>query len=91
MWATQLSPLLSGRVLQVYLRLSQEEAKNYERFKLALLKRYDFTELRHHRRFRDAKPERQESPGQFAVQLKNYLNKWVKLAKVKNRLMEWSN
>ena len=55
---------------------------DYERLKLALLKRYDFTEFGYRRRFRDAKPEGQESPGQFTVRLKNYLTKWVKLAKV---------
>ena len=81
-WATQLSPLLSGRALEVYSRLSQDEAMDYERLKLALLKRYDFTEFGYHRRFRDANPEGQESPGQFILLLKNYLTKCVKLAKV---------
>ena len=80
-WATQLSPLLSGRALEVYSRLSQDESIDYERLKLALLKRYDFTEFGYRRKFLDAKPEGQESPGQFVVRLKNYLTKWVKLAK----------
>ena len=66
-WATQLSPLLSGRALEVYLRLSQEDAMSYHRLKLALLKRYDFTEFGHRKRFREAKPESQKSPGQFMV------------------------
>ena len=81
-WATQLSPLLSGRALEIYSRLSQEEAMDYERLKLTSLKKYNFTEFGYRRRFRDAKPEGQESPGQFIVRLKNYLTKWVKLAKV---------
>ena len=83
--------MLSGRALEVYSRLSQDEAMDYERLKLALLKRYDFTEFGYRRRFRDAKPEGQESPGQFIVRLKNYLTKWVKLAKVEesfDRLVE---
>ena len=74
--------MLSGRALEVFSRLSQDEAIDYERLKLALLKRYDFTEFGYRRRFRDAKPEGQESLGQFIVRLKNYLTKWVKLAKV---------
>ena len=81
-WTIRLSPLLSGRALEVYYRLSQDEAMDYERLKLALLKRYDFTKFGYRRRFRDAKPEGQESPGQFIVRLKNYFTKWVKLAKV---------
>ena len=80
--ATQLSPLLTGRALEVYSRLSQDEAMDYKRLKLALLKRYDFTEFGYRRSFRDAKPEGQESTGQFIVRLKNYLTEWVKLAKV---------
>ena len=67
-WATQLSPLLSGRALEVYSRLSQYEALDYERLKLVLLKRYDFTEFGYRRRFRDAKQEEQESPSQFIVE-----------------------
>ena len=81
-WTTQLSSLLSSRALEVYSRLSQDEAMDFEHLKLALVKRYDFTELGYQRRFCDAKPEGQESPGQFIVRLKNYLIKWVKLAKV---------
>ena len=34
-----------GRALEVFSRLSQDEAMDYERLKLALLKRYDFTEF----------------------------------------------
>ena len=48
-WATQLSPLLLSRELEVYSRLSQDEAIDYERLKLALLKRYDFTEFGYRR------------------------------------------
>ena len=81
-WATQLSPLLSSRALKIYSRLSQDEAMDYQRLKLALLKWYDFTEFGYCRRFRDEKPEGQESPSQFIVRLKTCLTKWVKLAKV---------
>ena len=85
-WATQLSSLLSGRALEVYSRLSQDEAMDYERLKLALLKRYDLMMFGYDRRFCDVKSEGQENPSQFVVRLKNYLIKWVKL---KNLLVEW--
>ena len=39
-------------------------AMNYESLNLALLKSYDFTEFGYPRRFRDAKLEGQESPGE---------------------------
>ena len=52
----------------------------------ALLKRNDFTEFRYRRRFLEARPEGQESPGQFMVRLKNYFTKWVELSLVEKSL-----
>ena len=43
-WVTQLSALLGGEALDVYSRLSQEHALDYERLKAALLQRYNYTE-----------------------------------------------
>ena len=43
-WATRLSPLLSGRALKVHSGLSTEDALDYDRLHIALLKRYNFTE-----------------------------------------------
>ena len=81
-WATRLSPLLSGRALEVYSGLSTEDALNYDRSHLALLKRYNFTEHGYRERFRGAKPEGQETPSQFLVRISNYFDKWVELASV---------
>ena len=75
-------PVVVGPCFGSLFKIVKDETLDYERLKLALLKRYDFTEFGYHRRFRDAKPEGQESPGKFTVRLKNYLTKWVKLAKV---------
>ena len=74
-WATRLSPLLSGRALDVY-----EQARDYDQQQKALLQRYDFTEQGYRERFRGAKPEGQESPSQFIVRISNYFDKWVELA-----------
>ena len=43
-WATQLISLLTGKAVEVYNRLSPEEAMDYKRLKVALLERYDFIE-----------------------------------------------
>ena len=50
-WATQLSPLLMGKAVEVYNRLSPEEAMDYERLKVALLEKYDFTERGYREKF----------------------------------------
>ena len=71
-WATQLSPLLTGKAVEVYNRLSPEEAMNYERFKVALLERYDFTEQGYCEKFREARPEGHKSSSQFMVSVAEY-------------------
>ena len=68
-WASQLSALLSGRALEVYSRLSEGAAKDYDKVKIALMKRYDLTEDGYRCKFRASKPEVDESPEQFIVQL----------------------
>ena len=79
-WASKLSALLSGRALEVYSRLSEEAAQDYDRVKLALMKRYDLTEDGYHRKFRASKPEVDESPEQFIVLLERYLLRWLELS-----------
>ena len=64
-WASKLTVLLSGRALEVYSRLSEEAAQDYDRVKLALMKRYDLTEDGNCRKFGASKPEVDESPEQF--------------------------
>ena len=80
-WASKLSALLSGRALEVYSRLSEEAAQDYDRVKLALMKRYDLTEDGYRRKFRTSKPEVDESPEQFIVRLDRYLLRWLQLSK----------
>ena len=81
-WATQLSQMLTGKAVEVYNRLSPEEAMDYQRLKVALLDRYDFTEHGYREKFREARPEEHESPNQFIFRLKNYFTKWIELAEV---------
>ena len=81
-WATNLSALLQGKALDVYSRLSPEEAKNYEKLRDALLKRYQLTEEGFRQKFRTSKQETGETAGQFVIRLKNYLARWMELGKV---------
>ena len=73
-WAVWLSPLLTGKALNVYSGLSSEDARDYDKLRKALLQRYDFTEQGYCKRFKNAKPEGQESPGQLIVRIRNYFN-----------------
>ena len=75
--AIMLSALLSGTALDVYARLSNEDAANYNKIKTALLKRYKMTEQGFRLKFRDSRPEGNENPGQFVTRLHHYLDRWL--------------
>lgn len=81
-WAGALSVLLSGKGLETYSSLTAEEAADYDTLKMALLKRYELTEEGYRARFRQAKPEKHESPVQFVRRLHNYFQRWVELSRV---------
>ena len=79
-WASKLSALLSGPALEVYSHLSEEAAKDYDKVKIALMKRYDVTEDGYLRKFWASKLEVDESPEQFIVRLDRYLLRWLQLS-----------
>jgi len=79
-WATSLSALLTGRALDVYSRLSETSASDYDTLKEALLKRYELTESGFRNRFKNSKPDQGESPEQFFIRLGNYLTRWIELS-----------
>ena len=64
----------------VYSRLSEDAAKDYDKVKISLMKRYDLTEDCYRGKFRASKPEVDESPEQFIVRLDRYLLRWLELS-----------
>ena len=79
-WAIKLSALLTGRAMDVYTRMSDADASDYDKLKKALLTRYNYTEDGYRKRFREATPETEATPDQFVIRLKNYLAKWLELS-----------
>ena len=80
-WAVSISPLLTGKGLQVYTSLPPSEANNYSSLKKALLMRYELTEEGFRRKFRESKPEVSDTVFQYVARLKRYLDRWLELAK----------
>ena len=80
-WATNLSTLLQGKALEVYSRLSTEDANDHEKLCEALLKRYQLTEEGFRQKFRNSKQEIGETAGQFVIRLSNYLVRYMELEK----------
>ena len=71
-WAINLSALLTGRAMDVYTRMSDADATDYDKLKKPLLTRYSYTEDGYRKRFREATPETEETPDQLIIRLKNY-------------------
>ncbi|GFO24246.1 reverse transcriptase [Plakobranchus ocellatus] len=80
-WSSSLCALLIGRALDCYGQLSAEQAKDYDKVKEALMKRYDLTEDGYRRKFRTCKPAEGENPDMFMVRIVTYLDRWIELSK----------
>ena len=76
-WATALSALLTGKALDVYSRMPDETAVNYDLLKEALLKRCDLTTDGYRNKFRKSRPQLYENPEHFVTRLKSHLDKWL--------------
>ena len=74
-WAVFLSPLLTGKGLQVFSNMPSDEALQYDILKRALLKRYEMTEEGFRNKFRHTKPEQGETAHQFVARLQRYFNR----------------
>ncbi|KAK7087217.1 hypothetical protein V1264_021293 [Littorina saxatilis] len=79
-WAIQLSAHLTGAALEVYTRLSNDDARDYDVLKEALLRCYNFTERGYRQRFRECQPLSGETQSQFVERLLSYLQKRVELS-----------
>ena len=60
--------------------MSDTDANDYDKLKKALLTRYNYTEDGYRKKFREVKPETEETQDLFVIRLKNYLAKWLELS-----------
>ena len=74
-WATGLKALLQGKVLDVYALMPKEDALNYDKLKVALLKRYELTEEGFKRKYKRCRPENGETFQQFMTRMKSYFTR----------------
>ncbi|GFO00628.1 reverse transcriptase [Plakobranchus ocellatus] len=80
-WSSSLCALLTVDALDCYGRLSAEQAKDYDKVKEALMKRYDLTEDGYGHKFRTCKQAEGESPDIFIVRNETYLDRLIELSK----------
>ena len=79
-WAAGLSALLQGKALDVYALMPKEDALNYDKLKVALLKRYELTEKKFKRKYKKCRPENGETFQQFTTRMKSYFTRWIDMA-----------
>ena len=80
-WAVSLSPLFTGKGLQVY---SSMHADDFKGLKTALLKCYQLTEDGFRHKFRTLKPESGETVFQFVARLSGNFKRGLILLKLSN-------
>ena len=81
-WATGLSALLQGKALDVYALMPKEDALNYDKIEVALLKRYELTEEGFKRKYKKCRPENGETFQQFMTRMKSYFTRWIDMASI---------
>ncbi len=83
-WAVSLSPLLTGKGLQVYTSMPADDINDYHKLKVALLKRYQLTADGFQKKFRESLPETGETVFQYIARLSRYFQRWIELSGVQN-------
>lgn len=77
-WALRLIPLLTGKALEAFSRLSEEDSVEYEKVKMAILVRYELTSEAYREKFRNAFQLRDESFREYTVRVEGFLRHWCK-------------
>ena len=79
--ASRLIYFLKGKARTIATRLSDEELKDYEIIKAAILEGFQLNAEQYRIKFRSSKKESDESYKEYVIRLERYLTKWVELEK----------
>ncbi|XP_071057611.1 uncharacterized protein [Onthophagus taurus] len=77
-WPLRLTSVLSPAANEVVARLSEEDAKDYDKVRASLLKKYQLTSEVFRAKFRYSKKKFDQTYAEFAYQLKNNFKEWIK-------------
>ena len=76
-WCARLAPLLSGKALEAYSRLSFEDSSNYSIVKRAILQRYDINAEYYRKRFRSCSKQVGESHAEHVYRMTSACKDWL--------------
>src|SRR6218665_693968 len=80
LWVLALIKSLKGQALEVHERMRAEDAQDYDKLKIELLKRFRLTEGGYRKKFKGAVREKDETTVQFGDRLTRYLEKWLQMS-----------
>src|SRR6218665_2592797 len=80
LWVLALIKSVKGQALEVHERMKAEDAQDYEKLKVELLKRFRLTEGGYRKKFKGAVREKDETAMQFGERIAGYLDKWLQMA-----------
>ena len=81
-YALYLSALLEGTALDVYHRLPDQEANDYDALKAALLRKYSLTVEDFRKKFYFSKQSASETASQLFSRLEHFFPQWIALSKI---------
>ena len=81
-WALRLVPQLTGKALDSYARLGEDDSNDYDVIKKAILKRYDLTASTYRDKFRACKQDPNETFREFYTRSLNYFEHWCQMERV---------
>ena len=87
-WAALLAPQLTGKALQAYAAMSNDEAKDYQQVKEAIFRRYDINEETYRRRLRSVVWKTNESPMEMLTRIIDLTGKWLKSSDTREKVLD---
>ncbi|XP_050046366.1 uncharacterized protein [Dermacentor andersoni] len=81
-WALSLSLCLTGEALTVIGRLDSNAALDYDQLKATLLQRFRCTAEGYREKFRNARPEDNETGLQYAGRISGYFDHWLEMSHI---------
>ena len=80
LWVLALIKSLKGQALEVHEHMRAEDAQDYDKLKIELLKRFRLTEGGYRKKFKGAVRKKDETTVQFRDRLARYLEKWLQMS-----------
>lgn len=90
-WTLHLQPLMGSVFTQICAQLSDQDAQDYEKVKLEILKQFKITTEAARLKFRGLVKDAEITYSTFAFKLRAYLNQWLENAEAKGDLDQFVN